>query len=204
MVNLYGRWGVSPDDVEEFKLVANRSRLKVLAKKYGVCTGVICRWKKKYGCVRIPGKQTDREITWSVDKNTGCWNCLSHKLNKNGYPEGNRNKGRASIAKVIYEKNIMKLKKGNVIMHNCDNRACINPSHLMQGAQEDNLKDMWSKGRGAFGEKHGNSKLTVGEVREIRMLYRQGKSFSWIAKQFGVCVGTISPCCRRITWKHVG
>lgn len=37
--------------------------------------------------------------------------------------------------------------KGRVIMHTCDNRACINPDHLVMGTQSENLADMRAKGR---------------------------------------------------------
>ena len=34
------------------------------------------------------------------------------------------------------------------ILHSCDNRACVNPSHLFLGTQKDNIHDMIKKGRG--------------------------------------------------------
>ena len=36
---------------------------------------------------------------------------------------------------------------GQVVMHTCDNPACINPGHLRLGTQADNLADMRAKGR---------------------------------------------------------
>lgn len=33
------------------------------------------------------------------------------------------------------------------VMHMCDVRACVNPSHLKAGSHRDNMADMWSKGR---------------------------------------------------------
>src|SRR5215831_1732579 len=35
----------------------------------------------------------------------------------------------------------------HVICHKCDNRKCINPDHLFQGTQQDNIRDAWAKGR---------------------------------------------------------
>ena len=36
---------------------------------------------------------------------------------------------------------------GKVIMHTCDNSLCVNPNHLEQGTQADNLMDCRTKGR---------------------------------------------------------
>lgn len=36
---------------------------------------------------------------------------------------------------------------GLVVMHSCDNPPCVNPAHLTQGTQKENLQDALKKGR---------------------------------------------------------
>jgi hypothetical protein len=47
-----------------------------------------------------------------------------------------------------------------VIMHSCDNPACVAPSHLTLGTVRDNVLDMHAKGRFNGGAKAGNKNAT--------------------------------------------
>jgi len=38
--------------------------------------------------------------------------------------------------------------KGQLVLHSCDNPPCINPEHLRLGTQQDNMDDMYARGRG--------------------------------------------------------
>jgi hypothetical protein len=40
--------------------------------------------------------------------------------------------------------------EGMFVLHSCDNRICVNPSHLRLGTQADNINDMMQRNRHAY------------------------------------------------------
>lgn len=81
---------------------------------------------------------------------------------------------------------------GLLILHSCDYRRCVNPSHLFKGTAKDNTQDMISKGRVATGMDVGGAKLSDKDVKEIRMLISDGMMQREIADKFSVCRQTIT------------
>lgn len=49
--------------------------------------------------------------------------------------------------RVSFELQFGEIPAGLMVLHHCDNPACVRPSHLFSGTQSDNLKDCASKGR---------------------------------------------------------
>lgn len=81
-----------------------------------------------------------------------------------------------------------------MVCHRCDVRSCCNPKHLFLGSALDNARDMVSKLRVSHGERHPFAVLSLPEVKEIRSLRAEGRSYRSLAREFSVscgCVGHI-------------
>ena len=96
--------------------------------------------------------------------------------------------------------------EGKVIMHLCDIRNCIEPTHLVVGPQKDNILDMQAKGRrnDAVGIKSSQAKLTESEIIRIRRSHAAGNlGCGRLAKIFKVAPSTIYAIVSGKTWKHI-
>lgn len=88
---------------------------------------------------------------------------------------------------------------GQVVRHDCDNPACMNPLHLQIGTRTDNSRDRVSRGRHFLNIRNGEechaAKLTAAQVHEIRSKCIPGcKSHgqSAFARKFGITSGQVS------------
>lgn len=88
---------------------------------------------------------------------------------------------------------------GMCVMHTCDNRRCVNPEHLKLGTHQDNMTDMYSKGRrpAPAGERNPSVKLTQEQVDYIRS---SNKSLRALAAELGVTYGHIGKIRRGELW----
>ncbi len=87
----------------------------------------------------------------------------------------------------------------------CDNFSCCNPLHLYLGTPKQNTEDAVSRGRMARGSRHGCSKLSDLQIREIRA-DPDWSSPGWLdrtARKLGVSKPLVSLIRRRLIWKHI-
>jgi len=93
--------------------------------------------------------------------------------------------------------------RGHFICHKCDNRSCVNPSHLFAGLPRDNSFDMVSKGRSAKGIQNASAHLTEQQVYEIRARLNQGEAKRALAREYGVSAFNIYSIAIGKTWRHL-
>ena len=78
---------------------------------------------------------------------TDCWEYQGGK-NNIGYGMIRDDDKMRTTHRVSYEEhNNVKIPKYMCVCHTCDNRICVNPQHLWLGTMQDNIDDMWRKGR---------------------------------------------------------
>ena len=135
---------------------------------------------------------------------TGCAYCTSHMQNGDGYTEL-KVKGKIRLlTHMMYESTYnVSILKTYVLRHKCDTPQCINPYHLEVGTHADNVADRVSRGRSAVGIKNGRSKLTEGQVREIKTLQGTGVSAYRVGKIYKIDGKVIREIWRGLKWKTV-
>lgn len=154
----------------------------------------------------------DREVfeaKTTPEPMTGCWLWIGKRF-LNGYgciSDGPRGKQRYLLAHRV-SRRLFHGDEPPIVMHSCDNRACVNPTHLRAGTQQDNIDDCIRKGRKTLPPRHDgslspNAKLHERDIPVIRALRAQGLSQREVAGRFGVKQALISKIELRQAWRHV-
>lgn len=89
------------------------------------------------------------------------------------------------------------------ILHHCDNRKCVNPSHLFIGDNQTNHQDMVAKSRHVFGENSSLHKLSLDSVKTIVRRYCNGEALQReLAEEYGISQNHVSGLVNGKFWKE--
>jgi hypothetical protein len=101
---------------------------------------------------RAVHQPTDLTKFWDMmDRTAGpeaCWPWLGYITAGTGYGSvqvERRPRGAHRVAWQLH--NGRTLTSSELVCHSCDNRPCCNPAHLWVGTSQDNIRDMFAKGR---------------------------------------------------------
>jgi endogenous inhibitor of DNA gyrase (YacG/DUF329 family) len=146
---------------------------------------------------------------WSkVDKSGGpdaCWP-FTGCVHPDGYGLMPTSGGEGRAHRIAWIVTHGKITPGKSILHKCHNPPCCNPSHLKEGDQAENIKDMIATGTANFsspGMVHPNSLLTDDAVREIRRDYGKYGMGPKLASKFKVSIATIRDVAKFRSWTHI-
>ena len=132
-----------------------------------------------------------------VKKTDSCWMWNGAK-NRSGYGKLSFKKYTTDPAhRVAYKLFNGEIPDNLLVMHNCDQRLCVNPVHLAIGSHIENMIDMVEKNR-------QSSKLKPLEVIKIRnMVEKEGIPQTKICELFNLSSGNVSSIINRRIWKHI-
>ena len=155
------------------------------------------------------GQQTDNFFKRVHPSDQGCW-IFEKTQSHTGYGKFGTSKETWRAHRWIMHK-LGKIDRHDkrCVLHKCDNRACVNPSHLYLGDRYQNAQDIKSRGRThlirdpKLGSRNPQSKLSEDQVREIRDRLLAGEKGKDIAFRFKISKVTISQIKHRKVWGHL-
>lgn len=130
---------------------------------------------------------------------SGCWIWMA-ATDKDGYGITTLNTRKLPAHRAAFRLFRGEVPSDKMVLHTCDVRCCVNPSHLFLGTNQDNMDDMLRKGRKPGGVAQHLAKLNDRQVAEIRASALSSRK---LAQVYGVHQTTICDARRGYTWKHV-
>jgi len=139
---------------------------------------------------------------------SGCWVWVANRNNK-GYglfrPGGTLPKELAH--RLSYAEAFGPIPKGALILHSCDNPACVNPAHLRAGSHKENVSDMDLRGRRVSnspkGEANCNARMSADAVIRLRQRYIAGDALADLVRDFGCTENALTDYTSGRSWRHL-
>lgn len=150
------------------------------------------------------------------EPNTGCW-LWSMSLMSNGYGQLSGGGARYAAHRFSYQLHHGPIPDGMMVLHSCDNCACVNPAHLRAGTAQDNADDLTRRGRRTRhsaddaarrvsrprGSRVYCAVIDEAVATRIAAAHRPGANVSQLARDFGVSRSVVRGILEGRTWRHV-
>lgn len=114
--------------------------------------------------------------SYSINLETLCWEWTAY-VHPKGYPyfgDGEKN-DHVRANRFAYEMYLGPLPKGKKVLHECDNRRCVNPAHLWLGDSRLNMLDCIDKGRNSQHRRPTHRSLTDQMAWNARIMFARGE-----------------------------
>jgi len=156
------------------------------------------------------GKQTERFFS-RIEKNklNDCWE-FSEIQYHTGYGKFHSNGVTWRAHRwIMYALGHIKIKDERCVLHNCDNRSCVNPNHLRLGDRYENAQDIKIRNRThlirdpKLGSKNPQAKLNESIIIKIRNELNLGMMGKDLSKKYNVSRSTISEIKNKKIWSHI-
>jgi hypothetical protein len=145
-----------------------------------------------------------------IDPRTECWDWANY-ITKSGYGRMSIDGVSKWVHRVVWELVNGAISPRKRVYHDCDNRTCCNPEHLLCGTQLQIIRAAKSKGRLSSGVRHSlattprrraRSDMTMAKARQIRRACAAGTSQRAASKKFKVSRFTVQSIVTRKTWRE--